>query len=299
MGVSIFNTGYDLQDQIDAAESAIAIVSIGNTHAAITSGQYVYVREHGTLAEGLYRATANVAADGTLSGSNVTAVSGGGLNALNSNVNYVRNRVEIGDVSTESALSTALNTIVSSMSNYEVRNGQFRFTGTSTDNFTNGVRYGITISRGASADYCGATIIGLGYEVTVEAAKSTSGWTYAKLALNSNLNSLTSISDVKSQLTSATGITINSMIKQEIGRLVIAYMMITTSSVISANTEIVSGMPIPYGTQNYVTTFLAHTAITTELDTYRFSLLDGGKIVNLDELPNGKIIRATFTYFKN
>lgn len=84
MGVSIFNTGYDLQDQIDAAESAIAIVSIGDTHVAITSGQYVYVREHGTLAEGLYRATANIAANGTLSGSNVTAVSGGGLNALNS-----------------------------------------------------------------------------------------------------------------------------------------------------------------------------------------------------------------------
>ena len=82
--ISMFNTGYDLQDQIDAAESAIAIVSIGSTHAAITSGQYVYVREHGTLAEGLYRATANVAVDGTLSGSNVTAVSGGGLNALNS-----------------------------------------------------------------------------------------------------------------------------------------------------------------------------------------------------------------------
>lgn len=86
MGNSIFNTGYHLQDQIDAAESAMAIVSTGDTHAAITSGQYVYVREHGTLAEGLYRATANIAANGTLSGSNVTAVSGGGLNALNSNL---------------------------------------------------------------------------------------------------------------------------------------------------------------------------------------------------------------------
>lgn len=90
MGVSIFNTGYDLQDQIDAAESAIAIVSIGDTHVAITSGQYVYVREHGTLVEGLYRATANIAANGTLSGSNVTAVSGGGLNALNSKLKRTR-----------------------------------------------------------------------------------------------------------------------------------------------------------------------------------------------------------------
>lgn len=84
--LSLFNTGYGLQDQLDGVKNGIAIVATGNTHAAITSGQYVYIQDHGTLAEGLYRATANIAANGTLSGSNVTAVSGGGLNALNSNI---------------------------------------------------------------------------------------------------------------------------------------------------------------------------------------------------------------------
>jgi hypothetical protein len=55
---------------------------VGNTHAAISSGQYVYVRQHGSLSEGLYKATTNIAANGTLSGSNLTAVSGGGLNSV-------------------------------------------------------------------------------------------------------------------------------------------------------------------------------------------------------------------------
>ena len=84
--ISMFNTGYDLQNQLDGVKNGIAIVSTGDTHIAITSGQYVYIQDHGTLAEGLYKATSNIAANGTLSSSNVTAVSGGGLNALNSNI---------------------------------------------------------------------------------------------------------------------------------------------------------------------------------------------------------------------
>lgn len=69
-----------------AVPSSVAIVANSNTHAAITSRQYVYVRGHSTLAEGLYQATANIAQNAALSTSNLTAVSGGGLNALNSNI---------------------------------------------------------------------------------------------------------------------------------------------------------------------------------------------------------------------
>ena len=67
-------------------DESIAIVSDGNTHGAIASGQYVYVKNHGTLTEGLYTANSAISANATLSGSNVTLVSGGGLNALNSNI---------------------------------------------------------------------------------------------------------------------------------------------------------------------------------------------------------------------
>ena len=82
----------DNSDKLDAAISAgsgaIAIVSVGNTHAAISSGQYVYVRQHGSLSEGLYKASTNIAANGTLSSSNLEAVSGGGLNSLADHLAY-------------------------------------------------------------------------------------------------------------------------------------------------------------------------------------------------------------------
>ena len=90
----------DNSDKLDAAISAgsgaIAIVSVGNTHAAISSGQYVYVRQHGSLSEGLYTATTNIAANGTLSGSNLTAVSGGGLNSVYSALSdQIANKVDV------------------------------------------------------------------------------------------------------------------------------------------------------------------------------------------------------------
>ena len=61
---------------------SIAIVANGDTHAAITSGQYVYVQNHSTLTEGLYAASSAIDADETLSTSNLTVVGSGGLNAL-------------------------------------------------------------------------------------------------------------------------------------------------------------------------------------------------------------------------
>lgn len=73
-------------DKVDSALNALgnglAIMANGNTHAAITIGQYVYVHNHGSLSQGLYIATSNISANGTLSSSNLQAVSGGGLNTL-------------------------------------------------------------------------------------------------------------------------------------------------------------------------------------------------------------------------
>lgn len=66
-----------------ATPESLAIVANGNTHAAISAGQYVYVRGHATLAEGMYRAASAIAANAALSSSNLTAETSGGLNALN------------------------------------------------------------------------------------------------------------------------------------------------------------------------------------------------------------------------
>lgn len=76
-------------DSFVATQSGIAIIATGNTHGSITSGQFVFVRNHGTLAEGLYQASANIAQNAALSTSNLTSVPGGGLNALNSKIQTV------------------------------------------------------------------------------------------------------------------------------------------------------------------------------------------------------------------
>lgn len=71
---------------IDGIEDAIAIVANNDTHAAITSGYFVYVKNHSTLPEGLYKATTNIAANAALSTSNLSADGSGGLNALNDTI---------------------------------------------------------------------------------------------------------------------------------------------------------------------------------------------------------------------
>lgn len=85
--ISVLNANSDKIDSaVGGVQDALAIVCNGNTHGAITSGQYVYVRAHETLQEGLYTANSNIAANATLSSSNLTANSSGGLNALNEQI---------------------------------------------------------------------------------------------------------------------------------------------------------------------------------------------------------------------
>lgn len=72
--------------QIGNIQGALAIVAVGDSHAAVTAGQFVYVRSHETLDAGLYVASANIAQNAALSLSNLTADSSGGLNALNSKI---------------------------------------------------------------------------------------------------------------------------------------------------------------------------------------------------------------------
>lgn len=85
--VAIINENMDTLDStISALDNGLAIVSNNNTHGAITAGQYVYVRNHESLAEGMYTANSNIAANATLSSSNLTVISSGSLNKLNSEI---------------------------------------------------------------------------------------------------------------------------------------------------------------------------------------------------------------------
>ena len=85
--ITDINNNMDIVDAaINGIQDGLAIVANNNTHVAITAGQFVYVRNHSTLTEGLYVASTNIAANATLSSSNLTADAAGGLNSLNSKI---------------------------------------------------------------------------------------------------------------------------------------------------------------------------------------------------------------------
>ena len=115
-------------DILDAAangiEDALAIVATGNTHAAITSGQFVYVRNHSTLTEGLYVASSNIAANATLSSSNLAADSKGGLNALSEQIINKATKTVLRMANSSQSLAVGNNSISLTSSN-EVTNDNF------------------------------------------------------------------------------------------------------------------------------------------------------------------------------
>ena len=91
-----YDTEWSNPNQLPAIanlQDGLAIVADGNTHAAIASGQFVYVRNHSSLVEGLYKATAAIATNGTLSTSNLTADASGGMNALKADIDTLNSNV--------------------------------------------------------------------------------------------------------------------------------------------------------------------------------------------------------------
>lgn len=85
--------GAALQEDLNNTQDGIAIVADGDTHDAISSGQFVLVRSHPTLAKGMYKATAAIAANGALSTSNLTADGSGGLNDLQAQVTSLNSNI--------------------------------------------------------------------------------------------------------------------------------------------------------------------------------------------------------------
>ena len=102
--ITDINNNMDIVDAaINGIQDGLAIVANNNTHVAITAGQFVYVRNHSTLTEGLYVASTNIAANATLSTSNLTADAAGGLNLLNSNITnlVVDTTIDVGSSTTK------------------------------------------------------------------------------------------------------------------------------------------------------------------------------------------------------
>lgn len=79
--------------QIANLQDGLAIIANGNTHAAVAAGQAVYVRNHSTLAEGLYWASSAIAANVALSTSNLTADASGGFNKLKGDIDSLNSNL--------------------------------------------------------------------------------------------------------------------------------------------------------------------------------------------------------------
>ena len=86
----------------------------GDTHPAINAGQYVYVKLHSNISgiadlpEGLYVAKSSISANAALTTSNVSSVSGGGLNALQTQADKLE--VLVVDCGTISSIPATINT---------------------------------------------------------------------------------------------------------------------------------------------------------------------------------------------
>ena len=110
--VGDLNDNMDVIDtQLNAITDGIAIIANGNTHAAIAKNQAVFVKNHSSLANGLYWATAAISANGALSTSNLTADTSGGLNKLHDDIttlnsNTLKSQTEaLGNITTEAQLN--------------------------------------------------------------------------------------------------------------------------------------------------------------------------------------------------
>ena len=57
-----------------ANAGAVANFANGDTHGAVTAGEFLYVANHNLVAAGLYKATSNIAQNGALTTSNITPV---------------------------------------------------------------------------------------------------------------------------------------------------------------------------------------------------------------------------------
>ena len=84
-----------INSSLSAIDNSLAIVSDGDTHIAISSGQYVYVKNHTTLTEGLYTANSAIGQNVALTTSNLTSVisNGGGFNKINSNIATINSNI--------------------------------------------------------------------------------------------------------------------------------------------------------------------------------------------------------------
>lgn len=131
--------GKVLNQAIANVQNGLAYI-VGNTNttgSTIAVGQFVYVKGHSTITEGLRVATASISANGNITTSNTSACSDGGINALNSkmaNIGTISSADEESGVSASSGSWTTIKTLSLAKGTYVIT-GDLTFTSD-----TNGIR---------------------------------------------------------------------------------------------------------------------------------------------------------------
>ena len=180
-----------LQAQVSAIEDGIAIVANGDSHVAITAGQFVYVRNNThNLAEGLYVASANVSATASITSSNMTADAIGGLNALNDKFPTKVYKTNMTDgesytYTSQSAMESGLVSLATTVMGANKVRTIFLY-----PNFTSQIFGGAagcaTISTGGSSSYF--TVLFHNYVTAVHGTYLNGTWSWERLALKSDVD---------------------------------------------------------------------------------------------------------------
>lgn len=173
-------------NSLNAVEGGVAIVSNNNAHSPIASGQYVYIKNNATLAEGMYVATQSIGANGELTLSNVTPVSGGAINALQSATNQALLNHDLGSFSTLNALGTALKTYIDSLPVGAERYVSFALTAVALP-FSD-TTYFANVKRAQNGNHlCEARTILTNNIITGRYRTSTSLWYWEEAAVKSEV----------------------------------------------------------------------------------------------------------------
>ncbi|MBQ1777509.1 MAG: hypothetical protein IIZ93_05045 [Acidaminococcaceae bacterium] len=133
--ISVLNSNSDkidafagqTNDSLSAEQNGLAYI-VGNTNTTggtLAVGQFVYVKGHSTIPEGLRKVTSSISANGSITTSNTDAVSGGGLNELNS-------KIKIQEVASETTVMNLYNAMENSSEKTFYGNSASLFTDIST-----------------------------------------------------------------------------------------------------------------------------------------------------------------------
>lgn len=101
--------------------------------------------------------------------------------ASQSDMQYLQGRIALGDdLASEAAVGSALDSVLSTMGNFAIKNAQFRYEGT-TGVLINGYRYLVEISRGASATSSSVFMYSSGAQAVVQGMRNSNGWVFRDL----------------------------------------------------------------------------------------------------------------------